>query len=145
VTQAEGNTRIAPFGSRSDADEAGRRLLEAGVGPIVDEEPDPESGRSVWWLSTLTVDAGRACEVLGVELPEGVRAAEDLEQPLTKEQTKWRIPREKVWKFILLYIGILIAVSVAAFIITVFVLGGFDTDVPVPTTPPREISPSGGN
>jgi hypothetical protein len=123
--EIEGRTRITSFGTEGEAKEAARRLLEAGIAPMVEDDVDPVTDEPRHWLLTLSSDAPRAFETLGVSPPEQINEVGS-DAPITKQQAKWRIPREKLGAYIALYVVIVVVVCAAAFFATVWLLGGFD-------------------
>lgn len=143
----EGTSRLGRYLVEDEANAAARVLLEAGVTPVVEREVEPISQRRVWWVSVFAHDLPRAGELLGVSLPEAATASfpapTAADQELTKEQTRWRIPPNRVWVLIVGYLILLAVVSVGAFWATVTLLDSDDTDPTVPPGDPAVTLPGG--
>jgi hypothetical protein len=123
--EIEGKARITSFSTADEASAAARVLLEAGIPPVVDSDINPVTDEPRHWVLTLPVDAARAYETLGVSPPDRIETV-PTEGPITKAQAKWRIPREKLGRYLALYIFLVLVVCVIAFFVTVWLLGGLD-------------------
>jgi hypothetical protein len=123
-SETEGKARIESFTTEEQAQDAARRLLEAGIAPVLDRDVDPVTTQPRHWVLTLPNDAPRAFEALGVSPPDRIEQA----GPILPEgeKARWRIPRDKVGRYIALYVFLVLIVCTAAFFITVWLLGGLD-------------------
>lgn len=120
--------RVSDFPSRDDASRAGAMLLESGIVATL------EDGDGSTALAVLPADVERACELLDVAPP--VAAPPPLDEPLSPEAVRWRIPRERLPWFVLGYVVVLLVVGGAVFVVVAWLLGGFDsTEVPNTTFP----------
>lgn len=121
--------RVHDFPSRDDASAAGARLLESGIVAML------EDGDDVTGLAVLPADVERACELLGVAVPE--TPLPSLDEPLPPDAGRWRLPREHLPWFVLGYLVVLVALGVIVFFVVAWLLGAFDsTELPNTTLPP---------
>ena len=120
--------RVSDFASRDEASRAGAMLLESGIVATLEE------GDGTTALAVLPDDVARACELLDVAPPQA--AALPLDEPLSPEAVRWRLPRERLHWFVIGYVAVLVGVAAVVFLVVVWLLGGFDsTEMPNTTFP----------
>ncbi len=117
--------------SREEGEEKARRLLDVGI-PAFVEEGTEEGSHSV---SVMAHDAARAAAVLGLQQivearPVDVwRSIEGVGAPKPRGESMDReifgVPRRQFWRYVIYYLAALVVVSVGAFVVTVWLLGGF--------------------
>ncbi|GIU84217.1 MAG: hypothetical protein KatS3mg008_0992 [Acidimicrobiales bacterium] len=117
--------------SREKGEETARRLLGAGIPSFVEE--GAARGSHVVWV--MSHDAARAAAVLGLQpapeelLAETRGAAERAGASEVGAEDGggkiFGVPRRQFWRYVVYYLAALVVVSVGAFVVTVWLLGGF--------------------
>jgi hypothetical protein len=113
--------RVIDFPSEAEASQAGARLLESGIVAVLEDETGNTS------LAVQPGDVVRACEVLGVAAPATAEPVLPLDVPLSREEVRWRFPRERLGVFVAGYVAALLVLGVVVFFVVVWLLGGYDS------------------